>query len=90
MDLKHLRRHLDRELPKSFKKLNKAMCEMVEDFSLVSFCTLDISSKESVADLLKVIDKSNGFIFGGLTAGNESIMAIAAQEFGHCKCLLPL
>jgi hypothetical protein len=85
MDLRFLRRHLDKELPKSFKKLNKAMCGLVEDFSLVSFCTLEIQNKESVADLLKVIDKSNGYVFGGLTAGNESIMAVAAQEYAQCK-----
>jgi len=33
--------------------------------------------KDSVFELLKVIDKSNGFVFGGLTAGNESLFATA-------------
>lgn len=27
--------------------------------------------------LLKIVDKSNGYVFGGLTQGNESIFAVA-------------
>jgi hypothetical protein len=31
-------------------------------------------------NLLKTIDQANGYIFGGLTEGNESIMAAANQS----------
>ena len=37
-------------------KLNAAIVELVEDFSLVAFGTLDISDKTSVARALKSID----------------------------------
>jgi len=68
-DLRYLRRHLDRELPKRFRALNKALCELIEDYGLVSFTPLDIQNKESVAKLLVQIDKSNGCtVFGAMTA----------------------
>ena len=34
-------------------KLNEAICELIDDFSLVQFGTLDISSRESVGRALK-------------------------------------
>ena len=40
------------------------MVELIEDFSLVSFRCLTIEDKQSVANLLKIIDKANGYIFG--------------------------
>lgn len=52
---------------------------IVQDFSLVSFHTLCIEEKESVYKLLKSIDKANGFVFGGLTTGNEDIMQLAMK-----------
>jgi len=44
----------------------KAICELVEDFGLVSFYPLNIEDKESVFQVLKAIDKANGFIYGGV------------------------
>ena len=37
----------------------KAIAEVVEDYSLVSFTTLDIQDKKSVYNVLKLVDKSN-------------------------------
>ena len=59
------------------KKLNEALVGLVEDFGLVSFHTLCIEDKESVYNLLKSVDKANGFVFGGLTPGNDSIFRVA-------------
>jgi len=47
---------------------------------LVGFQTLNIENKESVYSLLRVIDKSNGYMYGGLTPGNESIMNMAEKD----------
>ncbi|KAL6061067.1 GPN-loop GTPase 2 [Balamuthia mandrillaris] len=78
-DLTYLNERLDDDpmLGKRFVRLNQALCELVEDFSLVSFLTLNIQDKESVVDLIKHIDKSNGYIYGSLTTGNDAIRAIA-------------
>jgi GPN-loop GTPase len=45
------------------QRLHKAMAEIVEDFGLINFLSLDISSAESVGRVLAKIDKCNGYIF---------------------------
>ena len=64
---------------KRYKKLNAALCELVEDFGLVGFHTLCIEDKESVVHLSRAIDKANGYIYGALESSNESIFAVAEQ-----------
>lgn len=44
-----------------FQKLNVAITDLIENYSLVAFKTLNIQDKASVAALVKQIDKSNGF-----------------------------
>lgn len=39
-----------------------------------------MQNKESVYNLLKAIDKSNGYVYGGLTQGNENIMTVAETD----------
>jgi len=51
------------------KRLHSAMCDLIEDFSLVSFETLDISSAESVGRILSKCDKANGYVYNA----NESL-----------------
>jgi len=85
LDLKHIRKSLDISLDKKYKKLNKALCEIIEDYALVAFSTLNIQDKESVNNLVKLIDKSNGYIYGSLTPGNESIfnVAVGASDWDY-------
>ncbi|KAJ2399420.1 hypothetical protein GGI23_002669 [Coemansia sp. RSA 2559] len=78
MDLDYLLDSLNQQDgSKKFGELNRVICEIVEDFSMVGFSTLCIADKHSVANLMKEIDKANGYIFGALTQGNESIMVAA-------------
>ncbi|KAJ1792833.1 hypothetical protein LPJ59_004794, partial [Coemansia sp. RSA 2399] len=78
MDLDYLLDSLNqRDGSRQFGELNRVICELVEDFSMVGFSTLCITDKLSVANLMKEIDKANGYIFGALTQGNESIMVAA-------------
>ena len=49
-----------------YSKLNRAMAELVEDFSLVNFVTCAVEDKESMAGVLRLIDKANGYCFGDL------------------------
>ncbi|KAI9315369.1 GPN-loop GTPase [Dichotomocladium elegans] len=83
MDLSYLQDSLDEDaFGSKFKKLNAALCGLVEDFSLVGFYTLCVEDKSSMCKLQQVIDKAGGFVFGGLTEGNESIM-LTAMRAGH-------
>eukprot|EP01027_Heterolobosea_sp_BB2_P017097 GEZU01024250.1.p1 GENE.GEZU01024250.1~~GEZU01024250.1.p1 ORF type:complete len:237 (-),score=79.80 GEZU01024250.1:21-731(-) len=66
-DLSYLLRVLDKDpFAKKYTKLNQALIDIIQDFGMVSFTTLNIEDKESVYDLLKIIDKSNGYIFGAM------------------------
>ncbi|KAJ1968018.1 hypothetical protein IWQ62_001501 [Dispira parvispora] len=62
-----------------YHRLNQAMCQLVEDFSLVSFYPLCIEDKKLVNNLLTAIDRANGCAFGGLSQGNNSIMEVAVK-----------
>lgn len=64
-NLHHLQLVLDKNGPTSdkFKGLNEALCELIEDFGLVSFCALSVNDKDSMAKLIKVIDRANGYIY---------------------------
>ncbi|CAO3664421.1 unnamed protein product [Umbelopsis vinacea] len=81
MDLSYLLESLNADaFGKKYQKLNKALCGLIEDFSLVGFYTLCVEEKDSMAKLQQVIDKAGGFVFGGLTEGNENIMLTAMKS----------
>ena len=81
-DLKYLIDSMETKEGKStrFTKLNQAIAEVVQDFSLVSFLTLNIEDKNSVHNVLKYIDKANGYVFGACEKDNRSILDIAAGD----------
>lgn len=48
LDLSYLQQFLDADpFSQKFKKLNKTLCELVEDYNLVSFQTLNIQVEPS-------------------------------------------
>ncbi|GAY67712.1 hypothetical protein CUMW_258780, partial [Citrus unshiu] len=53
------------------RKLTKELCDVIEDYSL---------DKESVAKLVKLIDKSNGYIFAGMDASAVEFSKIAVRD----------
>lgn len=78
-DLSYLQYHLDQDpLSSKYRKLTKELCEVIQNFGLVNFTTLDIQDKESVGNLVKLIDKSNGFIFSGIEGSVVEFSKIAA------------
>jgi len=65
-DLRYLLAHIPQDPWFSrFRALNDAIAETVMDFSLVSFLPLDISNRDSVKAVLRLIDQSNGFALLG-------------------------
>ena len=62
--------------------LNAAICELVDDFSLVQFGTIDISDRASVARALRSIDKANGYCFGAAETQEDFFSAAADADFG--------
>ncbi|KAL2438401.1 GPN-loop GTPase 3 [Exophiala dermatitidis] len=45
----------------SFKRLNRAVARLIDDFSMVSFLQLDVNDEESVGDILSYIDNAIQF-----------------------------
>ncbi|GAB6019899.1 GPN-loop GTPase 2 [Chamberlinius hualienensis] len=65
LDLTHLVDILkDDPVLKNFKKLTSRLAELVQDYGLVSFYSLDIQNSESKLSVLKAADKANGYVYG--------------------------
>mmetsp|Transcript_17365 Transcript_17365/g.32924 ORF Transcript_17365/g.32924 Transcript_17365/m.32924 type:complete len:388 (+) Transcript_17365:161-1324(+) len=50
---------------KRYSKLNRELCEVIDDYSLLSYVPLDINDAVSVGRLIARIDKCNGYVFTG-------------------------
>jgi len=59
-------------------KLNEAVCELIDDFGLVHFGTLDIASRESVSHVLRSCDKAVGYIGG---AGEGPLPGVHSLDY---------
>ncbi len=83
-DLSYLEHSLERSTgtgPRGarFKALNKAICDIVEDFGLVNFETLAVEDKESMFHLLRILDKATGYIYA---KGYDPSAAHAPDDMG--------
>ncbi|RZC77236.1 hypothetical protein C5167_001432 [Papaver somniferum] len=74
-DLSYLQYHLDQD-PRSakYRKLTKQLCELAHPSLITS---VSLQDKESVGNLVKLIDKSNGYIFAGIDASAVEFSKIA-------------
>lgn len=94
-DLQYLLPHLDLErsgapppsttptepTESKFSALNRAIVDLIQDFSLVSFETLAVEDKNSMTNLLRVIDRASGYAFGADRAGaNDTMWQVAMRE----------
>lgn len=70
-----------------YKKLNAALVDIIEEYSLVSFVPLNVQDKESMLRVMKVADKANGYVFGDLEERDmQSLMSCAiGAEFEYEK-----
>lgn len=59
--------------------MNAAICELIEDFGLVSFETLAVEDKRSMARLLEAIDRAGGYMFGSTEASADYIWTSATR-----------
>lgn len=66
---------------KKYHALNRKICELIEDQSLVSFVPLYVEDKESMVTALDKIDRANGFNLGG-TAEERSMQKMLSVAVG--------
>ena len=62
------------------QRLHESLAEVVEDFGLLSFIPLDVSSAESVGRVLAKIDKCNGYVFTGKQGQHHDLFQCAVQS----------
>ncbi|RKP00187.1 hypothetical protein CXG81DRAFT_13536 [Caulochytrium protostelioides] len=80
-DLQYLQQRLNDSTPATakYQRLNAAVCELVEEYSLVSFQTLCIDDPETVVNLAALVDKANGYVFNAMEKSGESIADTARR-----------
>ena len=61
-----------------FRRLSAGLCEVVEDFALVSFCTLAVEDQESVLEVTAAVDKATGYV----AQGEEELAVLHGVEAG--------
>lgn len=71
----------------TFAKLHKAICELVEEYSLVSLIPLNIQNKESAVHVLAMADKANGF---ALSAYTPPALRVPGSEEAGDELRLPV
>lgn len=87
-DLDYLLPSLEAENPvlasPKWAGLNKAVCELVEEFGLVGYETLCVEDKKSMMALLRVVDRAVGYVFaaggGGAEAAGDSVWQVAMRQ----------
>ena len=66
-----------------FHALNRAIIQLVEDYSLVGFETLCVEDRKSMWQLLRAIDRAGGYAFGGQEGVNSTTAwELAVREGG--------
>lgn len=67
---------------KRFAKLNAAMVELIEEFSLVGFETLAVEDKASMMHLVRLIDKVTGYVFMPSGTTEDNLHALFSTASG--------
>ncbi|XP_053124856.1 GPN-loop GTPase 2 [Hemicordylus capensis] len=85
LDLSYLVDHLASDpFFKNYRRLNKKLVEVIEDYGLVSFIPLNVQDKESMQRVMQAVDKANGYSFGDVERRSlEALMSAAMGADFH-------
>uniref|UniRef100_A0A8B9NCP4 GPN-loop GTPase 2 n=1 Tax=Accipiter nisus TaxID=211598 RepID=A0A8B9NCP4_9AVES len=85
LDLSYLVDHLASDpFFRNYRRLNEKLVEVIEDYSLVSFVPLNVQDKESMRQVMKAVDKANGYSFGDQEHRSlEALMSAAVGADFH-------
>lgn len=83
-ELSYLLPYLEEEAPAmrsdKFSRLNQAVADLVENFSLVRFEVLAVENKKSMMHILRVIDRAGGYVFGSAEGANDTVWQVAMRN----------
>ncbi|XP_009865582.1 PREDICTED: GPN-loop GTPase 2 [Apaloderma vittatum] len=81
LDLSYLVDHLASDpFFRNYRRLNEKLVEVIEDYSLVSFIPLNVQDKESMQQVMRAVDKANGYSFGD--EEHRSLEALMSAAMG--------
>lgn len=84
LDLNYLLDYLDADsFTSKYKKLNSAFISIIEDYSLVSFQLVNLFKEESLLNVRKLVDKSNGYVFKAEEGCHINSMLACAMGVGE-------
>lgn len=63
-----------------FSRLNQAVADLIERFGLVSYEVLAVENKKSMMHLLRVIDRTGGYVFGSAEGANDTVWQVAMRN----------
>ncbi|RDA86807.1 hypothetical protein CP532_6350 [Ophiocordyceps camponoti-leonardi (nom. inval.)] len=83
-DLSYLTPYLEAESPvmrsEKFGRLNEAIAGMIESYGLVRYVALAVENKQSMTQLLRIIDRAGGYVFGSAEGANDTVWAVAMRN----------
>lgn len=83
LDLNYLLEAINKDpFMKKYRKLNKSLVDVVENYSLVTFLPLSISDPQLVKNVRAAIDKANGYIFGAGEENQRHIVSLLSSAVG--------
>jgi GPN-loop GTPase len=79
---------MEGRFPPRQRAMTRALCEVVEDFGLVAFAPLAVEEAESMARVVALADKANGFVFAGLRQQGEGTPGPPPElQYGAGLCM---
>ena len=66
--------------PQRLEALNTALIQLIEDFGLIGFETLAVEDKQSMAQLLRAIDRASGYVFAGARGRDEEGRTVEGES----------
>lgn len=83
LDLNYLLEEINTDpFMKKFSKLNAALIDIVENYSLVTFLPLCISDSKLLSNIRAAVDKANGYIFGAGEINRRDFFALLTTAVG--------
>jgi GPN-loop GTPase len=79
------------KLAKKYRRFNRLLCDVIQDYSLVSYIPLNVQDRSNIERVVRTIDKANGFIFGQVNDDDLSIRtnlmsnAYGVEQFEYTK-----
>ena len=71
------------EFGKKYGALTKELCNLVNGYGLVAFTPLDVTDKQSMSNILQIVDKANGYALKSFVLGSDVLDITGHEMIDH-------